>query len=72
MAEAMLSQSRLRLQFKTGINEKGDPTYKTKTFNNIKSTATATQLFSTAMALGSLSQYDLNSVERNDSFDIVE
>lgn len=71
MAEAMLLESRLRLLFETGIDEKGNPTFKTKTFNNVKKTATADQLHATAMAIASLSDYLLDSVERNDSYDII-
>lgn len=72
MAEAVLSQTRLRLLFETGMDDTGKPTFKTKTFNNIKKTANANELHSTATALAGLSNYILDSVERNDSYDIVE
>lgn len=71
MAEAMLSQSRLRLVFETGVNEDGEPTFRTRTFNNIKKSATPDELYSTATTLASLSDYSLDSVQRTDSYDIV-
>ncbi|WP_019152607.1 DUF1659 domain-containing protein [Robertmurraya massiliosenegalensis] len=71
MAEAMIMDSKLRLLFETGINEKGEPVYKTKTYNNIDKEATADQLSEAAQALGSLSLYPVISVERTDNFEIV-
>lgn len=71
MAEAMLSQTRLRLLFEIGTDDNGKSIIKTKTFNNIKSTATAEELFSTATALASLSKDVLDTVERNDNYEIV-
>lgn len=71
MAEAMLSQTRLRLLFEIGTDDNGKSIIKTKTFNNIKSTATAGELFSTATALASLSKDVLDAVERNDNYEIV-
>lgn len=71
MAEAMIMDSKLRLLFETGINEKGEPVYKTKTYNNIDKEATADQLSEAAKALGSLSLYPVISVERTDNFEIV-
>jgi hypothetical protein len=71
MAEAMIIDSRLRLLFETGLNEKGEPIYKTKTYSNIRKDATADQLSQAAQALGGLSDYPLAGVERADNFEIV-
>lgn len=71
MAMATLIDSKLRLVFEVGIDEKGHPVYKTKTFNNVKKEATTDQLFQTAEAIGSLCNDRLNTVERNDSSDII-
>lgn len=71
MATATLATTKLRLAFQTGVNEKGEPVYKAKTFNNIKTAATTDQLFQTAQALSVLCNDPLNSVERNDSSDIM-
>lgn len=71
MAEALLLQSRLRLQFVTGINEDGEQTFKMRTFNNVKKSSTAAELYSTATSLASLSDYELEKIERNDQYDII-
>lgn len=71
MAEAMIMESRLRLLFETGLNEKGEPVYKTKTYSNIRKNATADQLSQAAQALGNLSEFPLVGVERTDNFEIV-
>lgn len=71
MAEAFIKSSRLRLVFETGVNDKGEPMYGTKTYSNINKAATASQLFLAGNALGSLCSYPLVSVERNDHFELV-
>lgn len=71
MAQANLATTKLRLTFEVGMDEKGAPVYKTKTFNNIKTGATTDQIFQTANAIAALCTDTLNSVERNDSLDIV-
>lgn len=71
MAQANLAVTKLRLTFEAGMNEKGEPVYKAKTFNNIKTSATTDQLFQTANAIAALCIDPLYSVERNDSLDIV-
>lgn len=71
MAQATLAASKLRLTFQTGVDANGKPVYKAKTFNNIKPAATTDQLFQTAQALSVLCNDPMNSVERNDSTDII-
>ncbi|MBS4190137.1 DUF1659 domain-containing protein [Bacillus sp. FJAT-49705] len=71
MAQAMIMDTKLRLSFETGLNDKGEPVFKTKTFGNVKSSATADQLQQVAQAIAALSNDPLASVVRNDSFDIV-
>lgn len=71
MANAMLKDSSIRLEFETGMNEKGEPIYKRKTYSFIRKEATADQIDQAAKALGGLSANSLNSVERNDSFIII-
>ncbi|WP_217586116.1 DUF1659 domain-containing protein [Lentibacillus saliphilus] len=48
----------------------GEPIYKTKTFNNIKTSATADQLFAIANALVVLQQRPLTNIERRDTSNI--
>ncbi len=71
MAMAMLKGSNIRLMFEAGIDEKGEPIFKGKTYGNVKKEATADQVQQAAIALGGLSANTLSSVERNDSFDII-
>ena len=71
MAMAMLKGSNIRLMFEAGIDEKGEPVFKGKTYSNVKKEATADQVQQAAIALGGLSANLLSSVERNDSFDII-
>ncbi|HYK72082.1 MAG TPA: DUF1659 domain-containing protein, partial [Pseudoneobacillus sp.] len=71
MAQAMLVESNLSLVFETGMNEKGEPTYKAKTFNNVKKESTVDQLFQVAQAIGTLCNDPINTVERSDRHDIV-
>jgi hypothetical protein len=71
MAMAMLKGSNIRLMFEAGIDEKGEPIFKGKTYSNVKKEATADQVQQAAIALGGLSANTLSSVERNDSFDII-
>jgi hypothetical protein len=71
MAQVMLAETSLKLIFEAGMNEKGEPVYKTKTFNNVKKESTADQLFQTAQALAVLCIDPLNTVLRNDNSDII-
>lgn len=71
MAMAMLKDSNIRLMFETGMDEKGEPIFKGKTYSNVRKEATADQVQQAALALGGLSANLLSSVERNDSFDII-
>ena len=70
MAQASLIQSKLRLVFEVGVDENGKSLYKAKTVN-VKTEATTDQLFQTAQALAALCNDPLNTVERNDSSDII-
>jgi hypothetical protein len=71
MAQTVATATSLRIYFETGMNEKGDPIYKSKTLSNVKNSATADQLHQAAQAFAALSEYPLNSVQRNDSFDVI-
>lgn len=71
MAQATILDSKLRLLFETGLNEKGEPVYKTKTYSNVSKEATADQLSQAAQAIGGLTNHPLASVERTDNFEII-
>lgn len=67
MAQATMIQSRLQLYFEQGIDdETGDIITKTKSFNNVKTSATPEQLLNVADTLASLQQHPLYEVRRND------
>ncbi|MFD1363673.1 DUF1659 domain-containing protein [Lentibacillus salinarum] len=71
MAEQQLIDSRLRLILDDGVDEEtGEQLYKTKGFNNVKTTATADELYAIANAVTSLQERPLLDVERTDSSEI--
>ncbi|WP_400247759.1 DUF1659 domain-containing protein [Niallia sp. JL1B1071] len=72
MAEAIWNESSLKLMFLNGMKENGDPNYITKTFKNVKQTATPEQLDAVAAGLSSLVTYTLFSIERNDVSEIIQ
>jgi hypothetical protein len=71
MAVANLLETKLHIVFETGMDEKGNPVYKSKTLNNIKKEATTDQLFQVAQAISALCSDSLNKIERNDMTDIM-
>ncbi|TMN21765.1 DUF1659 domain-containing protein [Lentibacillus cibarius] len=73
MAVAQLVDSRMRLILDDGVDEvSGKQLYKTKGFNNVKTDATADQLYAIANAVAPLQQRPLLEVERNDSSNITQ
>lgn len=67
MAVSTIEQSQLRLVFETGFDPvTQNPTFKRKSFNNVKTDATAEGLYSVAESLAGLQQFDLEQVERVD------
>lgn len=71
MAQALLEGTKLRLVYEAGMDEKGSPLYKAKSFSNVKKEATADQLNQAAQAIAALTNDTLNKVERNDSSEIL-
>ncbi|MBP2257736.1 DUF1659 domain-containing protein [Virgibacillus alimentarius] len=69
IAEKMNSQMRLVLYDGEDL-ETGKSIYKTKSFNNVKTSANADQLYAIAQAFAPLQERRLHKVERNDSFEI--
>jgi hypothetical protein len=70
MANATLFDTNLRLVFENGLNEKGEPIYKSKMYSSVLQEATADQLFQAANALAVLSVNPLYTIERTDRTDI--
>ncbi|GER67461.1 hypothetical protein BpJC7_00410 [Weizmannia acidilactici] len=71
MAQAYLRRSRISLIFDDGVDEKGKPVTKTKTFTNVALTATPDSIQQFAQAYASLQQKPLVTVERIDNNDIL-
>lgn len=72
MATTTLKNSRLRLIFETGVDGEGNPIYRNKNFNNIKTEATADALFAMASVLAPLQEHPLHEVERNDTSSVEQ
>jgi len=73
MAVAVIADSSLQLKFITGNDATtGEPTTKTKSFNNVKTNANADQLFSIATVLAGLQQHTLGHIIRKDDSNITE
>ncbi|HAM80046.1 DUF1659 domain-containing protein [Ornithinibacillus bavariensis] len=71
MAVADLMNTQLRLVLYDGNDpSSGEPIYKVKSFNGVKTSATADQLYAIANAFAGLQQRPLNIIERKDSSDI--
>jgi hypothetical protein len=71
MAQALLKSTKVRLVFNYGQDEKGKAILKSKLFSNIRMDATADEIQAFAQAIASLSMKPLNTVERDDSNDIL-
>ncbi|GAB2538183.1 DUF1659 domain-containing protein [Gracilibacillus alcaliphilus] len=73
MVAANQLDSRLQLTFYNGVDpDSGKDLFKSKTFNNVKTTATNEQLFVIAQALVPLQELSLSTVKRNDSTLLTE
>ncbi|MFD1609373.1 DUF1659 domain-containing protein [Oceanobacillus luteolus] len=67
-----LTQSTLQLVLLTGVDpESGDAVYKTKSFSNVKPSATAEQLYETAVAFEGLQQHLVTEINRRDKSEIL-
>ncbi|AOH56375.1 hypothetical protein ABE28_018570 [Peribacillus muralis] len=71
MADQIPVSSTLRIDFETGLTEKGDIAFKRRSFTNIKTEATAEQLFSTAVAISSVQNYPMSEVTRVDTYSLI-
>ncbi|WP_099159553.1 DUF1659 domain-containing protein [Virgibacillus ndiopensis] len=71
MAVAEIFKSTLQLVFDDGIDPtSGKQIFKTKSFNNVKTEATADQLYAIAQAMAPLQERSLYNIEREDSSEI--
>ncbi len=67
MAQAMITDTQLRLAFDTGVDGNGRTIVRNKNYNNIKTAATTDELFTVAQSIVGLQQYPLSGIERNDT-----
>lgn len=73
MAETQTIETRLQLVFEDSIDEiTGKVSYKVKSFNNVKTSATTDALFLVTQALVPLQSKVLSNVKRNNSILITE
>ncbi|MGJ9457415.1 DUF1659 domain-containing protein [Oceanobacillus sp. CF4.6] len=73
MAVADITKSTLQLVLQDGIDsESGSPIFKSKSFNNVKTSATADQLYAISTALVDLQERALYNINRKDTADIRE
>jgi hypothetical protein len=71
MAVSDMKNSQLRLVLYDGNDPvSGDPVYRAKNFNNVKTDANADQLYAIANAFAELQERPLFNIERKDSSDI--
>ncbi|WP_173916644.1 DUF1659 domain-containing protein [Halobacillus sp. Marseille-Q1614] len=64
--------TQLQLVFEDGLDGKGNVKYRRKTFGNVKMEATEEQLYQVAVALESLQQDLLSTIEKTDRSVLVD
>lgn len=64
--------SKIKLQFRTGVDGEGKPMYKNKTVGKVKTDAADQDVFDTANALAGLCADTLAAVNRIDDSDLAE
>ena len=71
MALLMTKDSRLRLIFEVGTGEDGKPLFKAKSYSNVVEGATPEQLQQVGMALASLSNYPMSTIQQSELHEIL-
>ncbi|NCU18436.1 DUF1659 domain-containing protein [Pallidibacillus pasinlerensis] len=72
MATAIHYDTNIRLIFEAGVDNEGNPIFKRKNYNNVKTTSSTAEIFQAAKAIESLCQLPLVKIERDDKTEIVE
>lgn len=62
----------VRLELNIGVDEKGNPVYRSKSLNNVKPAAADQDLFDVAEAIAGLQDYTLDGISRVDNADLAE
>ncbi len=61
----------MKLRYQNGVNAKGDPVYLSRSFSNVKTTATDQAIFDVAQAINSLQDTPLVAVHRVDDGELI-
>ena len=67
-----LKDSSLRLVLQTGVDAQGNPVFKTRSYGNIKPSASDQDILSLAQQLAALQIHALEQVSRVNSFELTE
>lgn len=59
-----ISQLQMLLKFQSGVNDKGNPVYSTRTYSSVNTDATYDQIMDVAQGLGDLCTYPLDEISR--------
>ncbi|KMY50953.1 DUF1659 domain-containing protein [Peribacillus loiseleuriae] len=62
MANEILEAVTIRLEFETGLDEKGMPIVKRKSFSNVKTDATSDEILQASATIAGLQLYPLSKV----------
>ena len=71
MTQAFKESSQLRIVYFTGMDQEGNPLYKTKNYNNIKVDADHSGLYDAAQAIISLQVHSIDRIMRNDAAQLI-
>lgn len=71
MAMEVMNDSQLRIEYNVGVDGKGEPIYKAKNYNNLKTSATPNGIQAVSQVIASLQQHTLASVQRNSNYEII-
>lgn len=64
--------SRVQLKVQTGISASGAPVYVTRSFNNIKASATDDSVFAVGLQLSGLQKHTLTGIEKIETASLVQ
>lgn len=70
--KAVIKETKLKLELDGGLNDKGNPIVKAKTFSKVKTDATNDNLFLVAESLAGLQEMPLLGIKRVDEIDLQE
>lgn len=66
------SGSKFKLVLIAGVDENNNDIIKSKTFSNVKTTATNDSIYAVASALAGLQSYTLSSIVKTEEYDLLQ